>query len=172
MSIEPIRFVDDPGKLFAGIRRVHTYRDASTGIPAQWREFQSQMATMPGRVGRESYGVMCANFEATQSFEYMCAVQIASFDAIASTFGRMRVKPQRYAVFEHEGHISRVHATWAAIWNDWIPRSGLRAVEAPEFEVYTEAFDPASGQGGVEIWCAVAEKSAAPSEPSDVGRSV
>ena len=166
MSFEPIRFVDDPGKLFVGIRRVHTYRDASKGIPAQWREFQSQMATMPGRVGRDSYGVMCANFEATQSFEYMCAVQVESFDAAVSTLGRMRVKPQRYAVFAHNAHVSTIQATWAAIWNDWIPRSGLRAVEAPEFEVYTPEFDPAVGRGGIEIWCAVAEMSAVPNVPS------
>ena len=158
MFIEPARFVDDPGMLFVGIRRVHKYSAAPQGIPTQWREFQPQIATIPGRVGSDAYGVMCANFEATQSFEYMTAIKVESFDAAAAELGRMRVKPQRYAVFEHPGHVSEIHTTWMAIWNEWIPRSGLRAVDAPEFEVYTKEFDPAAGRGGMEIWCAVAER--------------
>ena len=157
MPLEPARFVDHPGMLFSGIRRVHTYRGAPQGIPQQWREFQAQAQSIPGRVGDETYGVMCANFEATQSFEYMTAIQVQSFDAIPSALGRMRVKPQRYAVFDHRGHVSLLPTTWAGIWSEWLPRSGLRAVDAPEFEVYTEAFDPATGRGGIEIWCAVAE---------------
>ena len=158
MAIEPIRFVDDPGMLFTGIRRVHPYRSAPQTIPEQWREFQAQMPTIPGRVGTESYGVMCANFEASQSFEYMTAVRVEAFDSATAALGRMRVRPQRYAVFAHAGHVSDIHRTWMAIWNDWIPRSGLRAVDAPEFEVYTTEFDPAIGRGGIEIWCAVAER--------------
>ncbi len=158
MPIEPTRFVDDPGMLFVGIRRVHTYAGAAQGIPQQWREFQAQLATIPGRVGSATYGVMCANFEATRSFEYMTAVSVESLDAATAELGRMRVKPQRYAVFVHPGHVSEIQRTWMAIWNDWIPRSGLQAVDAPEFEVYTKEFDPAVGRGGVEIWCAVAER--------------
>ena len=144
--------------LFLGLRRVHSYASASQGIPQQWREFQPQMETIAGRVGTESYGVMCANFEATKSFEYMTAVKVESFDAAVSDLGRMRVKPQRYAVFVHPGHVSEISRTWMAIWNDWIPRSGLEPVNAPEFEVYTKEFDPAAGRGGIEIWCAVAER--------------
>ena len=156
MPIEPARFVDHPGMLFTGIRRVHAYSTASQGIPEQWREFQAQVPTIRGRVGADTYGVMCANFEATQSFEYMTAVQVDAFDADAAALGRMRVKPQHYAVFTHPGHVSEIHRTWMAIWSDWIPRSGMRAVDAPEFEVYSKEFDPAVGRGGIEIWCAVA----------------
>ena len=158
MYIQPARFVDDPGKLFAGIRRVHPYRHAAAGIPAQWQEFQPQMSSMPGRIGHETYGVMCANFEANQSFEYMTAVQVESLEAIETSAGRMRVMPQRYAVFSHRGHVSLLQTTWMAIWRDWFPRSGLAAVNAPEFEVYTEAFDPAMGRGGIEVWCPVSER--------------
>ena len=158
MPIEPARFVDDPGMLFVGIRREQSYHGAVHGIPQQWREFQAQIATISGRVGSDSYGVMCANFETRQAFEYMTAVRVESFDAAMSQLGRMRVKPQRYAVFVHPGHVSEIHRTWMAIWNEWIPRSGLRAVDAPEFEVYSREFDPAVGRGGIEIWCAVAER--------------
>jgi AraC family transcriptional regulator len=42
-----------------------------------------------------------------------------------------------------------------AIWNDWLPRSGWRPVDGPEFEVYGERFDPRTGRGVIEVWSPV-----------------
>ena len=98
MAIEPIRFVDDPGMLFTGIRRVHPYRSAPQTIPEQWREFQAQMPTIPGRVETESYGVMCANFEASQSFEYMTAVRVEAFDSATAVAVGYRTSRSRWGL--------------------------------------------------------------------------
>ena len=35
--------------------------------------------------------------------------------------------------------------------DDWLPASGLRAVDAPDFERYDASFDTATGEGGVDI---------------------
>jgi AraC family transcriptional regulator len=43
------------------------------------------------------------------------------------------------------------------IWNQWLPASGLRAADAPNFERYDEKFDPLTGNGGLEIWLPVRE---------------
>ena len=42
----------------------------------------------------------------------------------------------------------------AAIWNDWLPTSGHRVAHLPNFERYTESFDPLAGTGG-RIWVPV-----------------
>jgi len=62
------------------------------------------------------------------------------------------VAPQRYAVFEHRGDLSTLHQTFYSIWNRWLPESGFKAADAPEFERYSEDFNVVKGTGVVEIW--------------------
>jgi predicted transcriptional regulator YdeE len=48
------------------------------------------------------------------------------------------------------------------IHGDWLPRSGLRARQTPDFERYDARFDPATGAGLVEIWFPVETDADAP----------
>lgn len=57
-----------------------------------------------------------------------------------------------FAVFSHSGHISGLPETWRAIFAEWLPTSGCTLEVEPNFERYTEAFDPSTGTGLVEIW--------------------
>jgi len=87
--------------------------------------------------------------------EYMCAVEVASFDGLPKELGRMRVPAARYAVFLHADNVSTVRTTWDQILSQWLPSSGMRSANTPDFEVYDERFDPVTGLGGVEIWVSV-----------------
>ena len=69
----------------------------------------------------------------------------------------VRIPEQRYAVFTHRDHISTIRRTVNTIWNHWLPASGLKAADAPNFERYDENFDPLTGNGGLEIWVPVKE---------------
>lgn len=135
--------------LFAGLRQHHTFAGGAETIPAQWQAF-TRLGRLPGQRGTVAYGVICSGDPATETFEYMTAVEVDEFDDAHP--GRMRVPPQRYAVFEHAGHVSTVWQTWKAIWHEWLPRSGHKGANAPDFEVYGERFDPRTGEGGIEIW--------------------
>jgi AraC family transcriptional regulator len=55
-------------------------------------------------------------------------------------------------VFTHREHISRIRSTWHTIFNQWLPASGYSIADAPDFESYSEDFDPHTGTGVVEIW--------------------
>ena len=96
--------------------------------------------------------MVCGASPDTGTFEYMSGYEVASFDALPHDLGRMRVPVQRYAVFEHGGHVSGLRATWDAIWREWLPRSGQTPADTPDFELYDERFDPATGLGVIEIW--------------------
>ena len=54
-------------------------------------------------------------------------------------------------------HISTIRRTVNTIWNHWLPASGMKAADAPNFERYDEKFDPLTGNGGLEIWVPVKE---------------
>ena len=64
----------------------------------------------------------------------------------------LRVPPQTYAVFTHDGHVSEIRRTWKAIFGTWSQEVDYKLVDAPQFERYGENFDPQTGNGNIEIW--------------------
>ena len=151
MSRPAPRFETRAPMLLAGLRGHHDFATAGATTAAAWARF-APMRPLPGQVGRTAYGAMCGTDLAAGRFEYMCAVEVEGFDALPPGLGRMRVPQASYAVFTHAGHVSTLWNTWAAIWRDWLPTAGVTPRPTPDFELYGEAFDPATGEGGVEIW--------------------
>jgi AraC family transcriptional regulator len=152
--LRPDRYEQGRPMLFAGIRRKHTFASMGRDIPVQWDDFQ-KLGDLPGQVGKTAYGAICGGDPQTQTMEYLCGVEVQSFDALPKELGRMRVPAVRYAVFRHEGNVAGIQSTWKAILSEWLPSSGLRTANTPDFEVYDETFDGKTGEGGVEIWLGV-----------------
>lgn len=150
-SIEPARIAQGRAMLLAGLRRHHTFADGTRTIAAQWDDF-NRLGPPPGRQGTAAYGVICGADPDARTMEYLCGVEVAALEPVPPEYGRVRILPQRYAVFTHQGNVSTVRRTWDAIFGDWLPRSGCRSANAPDFELYDERFDPATGEGVIEIW--------------------
>ena len=55
----------------------------------------------------------------------------------------------------HDGHISDISKTIYTIWNKALSDEGLEPAETPDFELYDQRFDAATGRGTVEIWIPV-----------------
>jgi AraC family transcriptional regulator len=147
-SVEP-RYETLPPMLLAGDRRHHKFADFLKTVDEQWREFRHG-GPIPERCSDVFYGAMCQTYQ--EGFEYMCAVEVSSFEGLAADIGRMRVPEQEYAVFTHRGKASDLPTTWAAIWGDWLPGSGRTPANTPDFEKYGEEFDAETGTGLIEIW--------------------
>ncbi|MET4118669.1 putative transcriptional regulator YdeE [Bradyrhizobium sp. JR1.5] len=124
--------------------------DNGAAIPGLWQRFHQEVADIPARVGPVAYGV-CCNGDDAGNFDYIAGVEVADFSELPRGFGRIRIPEQRYAVFTHADHVASIRRTVNAIWNQWLPASGLKAADAPNFERYDEKFDPATGNGGLEI---------------------
>jgi AraC family transcriptional regulator len=134
--------------------------DNGAAIPGLWHRFHQEVADIPARVGRGqhqvAYGV-CCNGDDAGNFDYVAGVEVSDFSDLARRFGRIRIPEQRYAVFTHTDHVASIRRTVNTIWNQWLPASGLKAADAPNFERYDEKFDPMTGNGGFEIWVPVRE---------------
>jgi predicted transcriptional regulator YdeE len=139
--------------LLGGLRRYHRNAEAAAGIPAQWREFRAG-GPLPGRVGGNAYGVICGHD--ADGIEYLCAHEVSSLEALPAGTGKMRVTPQRYAVFVHAGHVADLGTTWQHILHQWLPASGHASAHRPDFEVYGPDFEPGAGLGPVEVWVSIA----------------
>ena len=150
-TLEPPRLADHKALLIAGLGERYDFEGGNAGIPAQWQRFVPHLGHVPGQVGATAYGV-CCNSDDSGNFEYICGVEVADFSALPGQWARVRVPAQRYVVFTHREHISKIRSTWHTIWNKWLPESPWQLVDAPLFERYGEQFDSKTGMGGAEIW--------------------
>jgi AraC family transcriptional regulator len=152
-NLQPPRFATGKPLLVAGVGERYAC-DSSAGIPGQWQRFHRSVGDIPDRVGKVAYGV-CCNGDDSGNFDYIAGVEVSDFSDLPREFSRVRIPEQRYAVFSHKDHISTIRRTVNTIWNHWLPASGLKAADAPNFERYDENFDSLTGNGGLEIWIPV-----------------
>jgi AraC family transcriptional regulator len=149
-NLRPPRFETGKPLLIAGIGERYTW-ESGAAIPGQWQRFQQSVQSFPGRIGKVAYGV-CCNGDDAGNYDYIAGIEVADFSDLPREFSRVRIPEQRYAVFSHGDHISTIRRTINTVWNHWLPASGLKAADAPNFERYDENFDSLNGNGGFEIW--------------------
>jgi AraC family transcriptional regulator len=149
-QIEPVRIVDREALQIAGLKQHYDCADMS-GIPAQWQKFNAYAGTIPGEKGEHAYGI-CYNTDEAGNMDYLCGVEVSDFSDLPEEFDRLRIPAGTYVVFRHDEHIAGIQSTWAAVFSDWLPRSGRKLADAPVFERYGPEFDPRNGTGGLELW--------------------
>ena len=153
-NLQAPRFETGRPLLVAGLGERYTWESGGPAIPGQWQRFRQSVQNIPGRIGQVAYGV-CCNGDDAGNFDYIAGVEVSDFSDLPREFSRVRIPQQRYAVFTHRDHISTIRRTINTIWNHWLPASGVKAADAPNFERYDENFDPRTGNGGLEIWIPV-----------------
>jgi AraC family transcriptional regulator len=156
MQLEVPRFENDQPRLIAGLRSRYTTATMNN-IPAQWQRFVPYLGKIPGQVGRVAYGVCLDPSNFTEGIEYLTGVEVSNSSGLPGEFSVVSIPAQRYAVFVHGEHISRLRETLDAISQKWVPESGYELArgnaETPAFfERYTEDFDPRTGLGGIAVW--------------------
>jgi AraC family transcriptional regulator len=146
------RLVDAKPMMIAGLRERITV-ETWDKIDKLWWRFAPHIGHVPGQVGaRVAYGVVT---DGADGIDYLAGVEVTDASGLPDGFADVRLPAQRYAVFAHEGHVSKLKDTMTAIW-EWLPQSGhehARTAGAPAFfERYGEEFDPQTGMGGIEVW--------------------
>ena len=150
---EPCMVTSKP-LIIAGLRKQYSSETAA-GIPNQWEQFAPYIGIIPNQVGNAAFGVKY-NGDDEGNVDYLSGVEISRVSNLPSELEVLRLPSQRYAVFDHEGHVSDIRRTWHTIFRDWMPSQNMEIKEAPDFERYTERFNPQTGIGGIEIWVPVA----------------
>jgi AraC family transcriptional regulator len=154
VQLEAPRFVNSKVLLIAGLRGHYT-PETMKNIPELWQRFGPHIGHVPGQVGHVAYG-LCFNALSPDGMDYMTGVEVFSSSDLPGDFSVANIPAQKYAVFSHREHVSKMYETLDAI-DKWLPGSGLAVAsgdpEAPNFfERYSEEFDPRTGMGGMEVW--------------------
>jgi AraC family transcriptional regulator len=151
VELEPPRLENAKGLLIAGLRE---RPETIAAIPEQWQ--RAMAYRIPNQMGKAAYGLNFNSLSAAGTFEYLAGVEVSDFSGLPSELSRLSIPPQKYAVFTHRGHVSKLSDTCDRI-GKWLPQSGYQHADAdpaaPDFfERYGEDFDPQTGTGGIEVW--------------------
>lgn len=151
-NLVPPRIEDGRLLLIAGLGGRYSHETNKT-IPSLWQRLEPYLGNVPGqvRVHGATYGVV-HNMDDDGNFDYLAGVEVSGFSDLPPEFTRLRLSPQRYAIFTHRDHVSTMRSVCMTIWSDWLPTSGYQAVDAPFVEFYGEDFDGRTGMGGFQIW--------------------
>ncbi len=120
--------------------------DASDGIPRQWREF---LLGHPGlRSSASFYGASPCTDD--HRIHYLTGIL---HDGTQTTVRgeRLILAAGDYAVVRVD-EPARLRDTWTWLLNSWLPASGRREKNAPEFERFTGISEHGAPVGPVEIW--------------------
>ncbi|MGC9358024.1 MAG: GyrI-like domain-containing protein, partial [Anaerolineae bacterium] len=109
-------------------------------IKEMWNVFNNRIDELlaVADVGPAAYGV-CGNTQADGSFDYLAGLEILSIDHLPEGMEQWTVPEQTYAIFPCT--IPTIHAAYRYAFEEWLPRSGYRRAEGPDFEYYDETFD-------------------------------
>jgi AraC family transcriptional regulator len=151
-QFQPDRFEDGKALTLAGLKEHYT-PDELKNIPEHWERFRPYMGTVPGQVDEKTYGV-CYNVNGGE-LDYLTAVEVADTSKLPSELTYIDIPAQKYAVFVHNDHVSKIKKTIEAIGKEWLPTSGYEPTGYPTFFERYENYDPQTGTGDIQIWVPV-----------------
>jgi AraC family transcriptional regulator len=154
--MEP-KIIDLPAFNVAGL--CYHGRNQNQEIAAMWGQFnQRAPELLPQTVPHtDAYGI-CLMTEGLPDghFEYVAGLEVRDEAQVPEGMVLRKVPAHKYAVFAHRGAMDGLRETYAHIYQDWMPQSGLEiATPAMDMEVYTEEFKDFAPDSVFYIYVAV-----------------
>jgi AraC family transcriptional regulator len=142
----------------AGVRATFDNQNKS-GIPGLWPRL-IRCLPLPGQTNAVTYGVVWMENKEDGRFNYLAGVEVTGDATLPEGFERVQLQTQTYAVFRLTLDGTALHpqmqAAMPLIWGDMLPKSGLKAVQAADLEVYSEDFEPMRKGAYLDMYIAVA----------------
>ena len=163
--VEPLR-MDSPDKVtlappviedrtalrIAGLNDHITWKTMDT-IPHIWGRFGPFIPELENAGPAPAFGVNGPMPEGSDGFDYFAGAPLARGKELIPGLTEMMIPAGHYARYTHEGHISKIRATCADLF-EALPALG-RETDHRWFsfiEYYGPDFEPSTGLGTVELW--------------------
>ena len=142
-----------PALRIAGLMHHFTFKTMDT-IPHLWQRFGPYIPQLERGAPIPAFGISGRMPEGSECFDYFAAAPVPEGEETPPGLTAMTIPAGTYARFTHEGHISTIRDTCAAVYDSGIPSLG-REPDTDWFsfvEYYGPDFEPSTGTGTVEIW--------------------
>ena len=153
VTLSPPVVEDRPALRIAGLSTHFTWKTMDT-IPHLWQRFGPYLPEMEYDGPPPAFGVNGPMPEGSVGFDYFAAAPLPKGKELLPGLTEMTLPAGIYARFRHEGHISKIRGTCAAVFETGIPALA-REPDTRWFsmvEYYGPDFEPSTGLGTVEIW--------------------
>jgi AraC family transcriptional regulator len=120
--------------------------DATARIPQQWREFRRAHPELGSSA--DYYGASPCSSD--RKLHYLTGVAQQNSEG-AVNGERLALVAGEYAVVR-VNDAALLRDTWIWLLREWLPKSGRREKNAPEFERFTGISEAGTPIGAVEIW--------------------
>ena len=148
--LEPPRFETGKAFLVAGVGERYQLTQAAPAFPICGMAF-IKTSTIPGRVGQVAYGV-CCNGDDAGNFDYIAGVEVADFSDLPREFAGSGSRSRICGVHPRRPHLDHPPHRQHDL-NHWLPQSGHKVADAPNFERYDEKFDKSPATAGWKSGC-------------------
>lgn len=155
-SLIPMRFENHHTMHVAGLR-LRLNENADREIPALWQRLAPHLGKIPTQLGSADYGLCIPVGSREGCFDYLAGIEVANSSSLPEDWTTIYLPAQEYAVFSHQGHVSKLRNTLHQIFDQWLPTSNRKHAQGGAnpihfFERYGEGFNPQTGFGDIEIW--------------------
>ena len=134
-------------------------RDTTHEIPALWQTVEGRWDELMPLMTDAGIGACFGDNGRTKTFDYIAGIAADADAEPPEGMEKIVVEPQTYAVFTHKlkGETINIDIkpTLQHIFGTWLPNSGYRLAESPDFEFYGERFDPATKTGEIDFYVPV-----------------
>lgn len=89
----------------------------------------------------QAYGVCSSAIEPDGSFDYLAGLEVQAIAELPEGMEQWVVPEQTYAVFPCK--LATIGEAYRYAFEEWLPQSGYRRADGPDFEYYDETFDVA-----------------------------
>jgi AraC family transcriptional regulator len=121
--------------------------EATEKIPAQWADLLARPVPEL-HTARSLYGASPCTDD--HKLHYFTGIEVPNYEGVNSP-ARLTIEDGEYAVFTVE-NIADLRSTWTWALSQWLPSSGRKERNAPEFERYTAPYNPERASGPIGVW--------------------
>jgi predicted transcriptional regulator YdeE len=147
-----------------GMEVVTTTADGKnlTDCPGIWEKFCGQLEKLKetnylseSKKSKNSYGLcFCVENDDTH-FRYIAGISYQKGDTVPEGMTLYNVPATKYAVFTHEGDLSKLSQTFSNIYQDWYKTASVQRNGDYDFELYNEDFKPGNPNSKIYIYTPV-----------------
>jgi AraC family transcriptional regulator len=128
---------------FTAVGLMYYGKNANNEISQMWGKLNPRYEEIQHKTGL-AYGV-CGEMEENGRFHYLAGFEVTEAGSLPDGMEKWDVPEQQYAVFPCS--LKTIGETYQYIFDTWLPQSGYGKADGPDFELYGEEFDMATGEG-------------------------
>jgi predicted transcriptional regulator YdeE/DNA-binding transcriptional MerR regulator len=149
-----IKIVTKPAFTVVGLPYFGT-NETKEEIPEVWANLMPRMAEISHKTG-PAFG-LCTEPQGDGRFHYLAGFGVSEVEELPESMEEWTVPEQTYAVFPCE--LSTIHEAYQFAFETWLPQSDYRHDKhGIDFELYTEEFDPQTGDEVLFVYVPVLKK--------------